>query len=109
MNQPAVGQNGEDAVQNDLTIGKYDVIATVGASFGSKREEMVKMMIESMQYAPQLAGIIAPLIFKYSDWPGAQEIAAKLEQASQQQQQMAQQESIAKSGGQPPQQVMPAQ
>ena len=109
VNQPAVGQNGEDAVQNDLTIGEYDVIATVGASFGSKREEMVKMMIESMQYAPQLAGIIAPLIFQYSDWPGAQEIAAKLEQAAQQQQQMAQQESIAKSGGQPPQQVMPAQ
>ena len=99
VNQPVVNENAEITTQNDLTVGKFDVIASIGASFGSKREEMVKSMIESMQYAPQLAGIIAPMIFKYSDWPGAQEIAAKLEQAAQQQQQA----QLAEQGGQPPQ------
>ena len=102
VNQPNVGQNGEMMTSNDITIGKYDVIASIGASFGSKREEMVKSMIEAMQYAPALAGVIAPLIFKYSDWPGAQEISSKLEEASQQKMQMEQQAQMAETGGQPP-------
>jgi hypothetical protein len=103
VNQPVVGDSGEIVTQNDLTIGKYDVIASIGSSFGSKREEMVKSMIEAMQYAPTLAGVIAPLIFKYSDWPGASEIAGKIEEAAQQQQEMAQKAQMAEQGGQPPQ------
>ena len=55
------------------------------------------MIIESMQYAPALAGVLAPMIFKYSDWPGAQEIAEKLEQAAQQQ------AALAAQGAKPPQ------
>ena len=55
------------------------------------------MIIESMQYAPQMAGVLAPMIFKYSDWPGAQEIAQKLEQAAQQQ------AALAAQGAKPPQ------
>jgi hypothetical protein len=98
VNQPAVGANGEPAIANDLTVGKFDVIATVGASFGSKREEMVRMLIESMQYAPMLAPVIAPLIFKYSDWPGAQEVAAKIEQAVVAQQQAAAGEQVQSQG-----------
>jgi hypothetical protein len=58
---------------------------------------MVKMIIESMQYAPTLAPILAPMIFKYSDWPGAQEIAQKLEQAAQQQ------AALEAQGAKPPQ------
>ena len=86
INQPVVGQDGSITVANDLSVGKYDLIATTGASFGSKRMEMVRMMIESMQYAPQLAPVIAPLVFKYSDWPGAQEIYAKLTEEIRKQQ-----------------------
>ena len=97
VNKPDIGLNGEAITQNDLSVGKYDVISTVGPSFGSKREEMVKMMIEAMQYAPTMAGVIAPMIFKYSDWPGAQEIAAKLEQAAQQQM------ALEAQGAKPPQ------
>jgi len=79
---------GDGGIANDLSVGKYDLIATVGASFSSKRQEMQEMMIQSMQYAgPELAGIIAPLVFKYSDWPGAQEIAAELTKAIGQMQQ----------------------
>jgi hypothetical protein len=78
---------------NDLTVGKYDLIATVGASFGSKREEMVQTMIQSMQYAPMLANVIVPLIFKYSDFPGAEEIAGQIKaQADMMQAQQVQQQ-----------------
>lgn len=70
--------DGQPELENDLTVGKYDLISTVGASYSSRRQEMVEMMIQSMQYAPQLAAVIAPLVFKYSDWPGANEVEAEL-------------------------------
>lgn len=91
VNIPSVDESGQVGLVNDLSVGKYDVIATVGASFGSKRQEMVEMMAQSMQYAPNLAPFIAPLIFKYSDWPGAEEVAGAIQQAVAQQQQAQQQ------------------
>jgi hypothetical protein len=93
VNQPTLMEDGSVGTQNDLTVGKYDLIASIGASFSSKREEMVRSMIESAQYAPQLANVIIPLIFKYSDWPGAEEIYAQVKAASDQQQQMAAQQA----------------
>ncbi len=89
VNAPDGGldEQGNPTLDNDLTAGKYDVIATIGASFSSKREEMVKMLIESMQYAPMLAPIIAPLVFQYSDWPGAEDVANAIKQGMAQAQQ----------------------
>ncbi len=63
---------------NHLNAGRYDLIATVGPSYASRRQEAVDMLIQAMQYAPALAPIIAPFIFKYADWEGAQEIAEEL-------------------------------
>lgn len=85
VNQPTMDGNGNVVRRNDLSVGKYDLIATTGASYGSKRQEMVKMMIDAMQYAPNIAQVIAPLIFKYSDWPGAEEIYAEIKTAMQEQ------------------------
>lgn len=92
VNKP-VGLNDDGSVvkENDLTVGKYDVIASVGASYSSKRQEMVEMLIQSMQYAPMLAPAIAPIIFENSDWPGAKEVATKIKQQAEMiQQQQAQ-------------------
>jgi hypothetical protein len=90
VNVPAMDPNtGEMGVVNDLSVGKFDLIASQGASFGSKREEMVTMLTESMQYAPTLANVIAPLIFKFSDWPGAQEAYQEIKKEVEMQQQMA--------------------
>jgi len=88
VNTPVLGANGIET-QNDLTVGKYDVIASVGASYGSKRQEMVETLIQAMQYAPTVAPILAPFIFKYADFPGATEVYAEIKQ---QMEQMAQQE-----------------
>ena len=74
VNVPVIGKNGETIVKNDLSVGKFDIMASVGASMGSKREEMVDTMIKSMQFAPMLAPVIAPLVFKFSDVPGSDEI-----------------------------------
>lgn len=81
VNQPSSDIYGNPIVNADLSVGKYDLIATVGASFSSKRQEMVEMMIQSMQYAPNVAHVIAPLIFKYADFPGSQEIYTEIKKA----------------------------
>ena len=74
VNVPIITPSGEVGIGNDMSAGEFNIISTVGLAFGSKREEMVNYMSQSMQYAPQIAHIIAPLVYKYSDWPGAQEI-----------------------------------
>lgn len=103
VNEPGYDPiTGTPMRQNDLSVGKYDLIASMGASYSSKRQEMVQMMIEAMQYAPTVAPVIAPLIFKYSDWPGAQEVAEELKREVEQQRQMAQMEKMAKAGGMSP-------
>ena len=100
VNTPvSVDDAGNVTKANDLSVGKYDLIATTGASYGSKRQEMVQMMIEAMQYAPAIAPVIAPLVFKYSDWPGADEIYAEIKNAIQQQSLMGGEDL---TGGMPP-------
>lgn len=83
VNTPVQKSDGSIGTINDLSVGQYDVIASVGLSYGSKREEMVRMLIESMQYAPDLAPAIAPLIFKYSDYPGAEEVYQEIKKATE--------------------------
>jgi len=78
VNTPVMGPDGEIGVEYDLTVGKYDLIATAGASYDSKRQEMVEMMVQAMQYAPDYAGLLVPLVFKYSDYPGSEEISAEI-------------------------------
>ena len=80
---PQTGQ-AETIVKNDLSVGRYDLIATAGASHGSRRQEMVQMIMEAMQYAPQMATVLAPVLFEYSDGPGAKKISDVLSKAMQQ-------------------------
>lgn len=81
VNTPMFDGMGNAGMANDLSVGQYDVIATIGASYGSKRQEMVDFIIQTMQYSPQLSAIIAPLAIKYSDAPGSQELYAEIQQA----------------------------
>lgn len=93
VNKPVgFDENNRPVLENDLSVGKYDVIASVGASYSSKRQEMVQMLIEAAQYAPMAAPVLIPLIFQNSDWPGAEEVAKKLAGYLEQQ---AQQEQVA--------------
>lgn len=106
VNNPTLGPDGQPMKENDLSVGKYDLVATVGASYSSKRQEQTEFMMNAMQYAgPQIASIIAPLIFKYSDAPGSQEIYGEIKKGIEQQQQQQMMAEQAKAGGQPPQGV----
>lgn len=63
---------------NDLTIGAYDVVAQMGPSFTTRREEAREGMVSFVQAAPQAAPIILDLIAKAQDWPMADDIAKRI-------------------------------
>lgn len=63
----------------DLTVGKYDVTVTAGPSFTTRREESAEQMMEFIRLYPQSAPIIGDLLAKNLDWPGADQIAERLQ------------------------------
>lgn len=65
-------------VNYDLTVGKYDVIIETGPSYATRRQEAAATMMDFAKSNPQQASMIADLIAKNMDWPGASEIAERL-------------------------------
>jgi hypothetical protein len=63
----------------DLTVGKYDVTVEAGPSFTTQRETAANQMMELIQAYPQIAPMIGDLLVKNLDWPGADEIAQRLQ------------------------------
>ncbi len=95
-------ETGKPAILNDLSLGRYDVEADVKI-WSTRREEAAQGMREAMQYAPMIAPIIAKYYFKYSDFPGANDLEKEINQWLAQQQAMAQNEQAIKSGVSPEQ------
>lgn len=62
----------------DLSIGKFDVALTTGASYTTRRVEAAQSMMEAVQVFPELMGIAGDLIAKAQDWPGADKLAERL-------------------------------
>ena len=80
----ASGQAGLAELQEiekiyDLTAGKYDLTVTSGPSFTSRREEAANQMIELIRAYPAAAPLIGDLLAKNLDWPGADEVAERLQ------------------------------
>jgi hypothetical protein len=63
----------------DLTTGKYDVVVKLGPSFTTQRQEAADQMMLLVQQFPAAAPIIGDLIAKNLDWPGAEEMAERLQ------------------------------
>ena len=61
----------------NLTVGKYSVIVTIGASYDTRRMETADMLSNLMQTAPQLTMIFFDILARVMDMPGGQEIAAR--------------------------------
>jgi hypothetical protein len=59
-------------------VGDYEVAVTIGPNFATKRAEAAESMLSFMQAVPQAGPVIGDLIAKNMDWPGAEEIAARL-------------------------------
>lgn len=89
---PQTGKKGEplfDAegqailAMHDLRVGKYDLTVTTGPSFTTRREEAAMHMTELARAFPPAAPVVAPLLAKNLDWPGADELAEKFEKMAE--------------------------
>jgi hypothetical protein len=71
---------GTAETMNDVTVGLYDVVTQMGASYNTRREDAREGMIAFLQSAgPEVAPMVLDLIAKAQDWPMADQIAERLE------------------------------
>lgn len=62
----------------DVTTGKYDVVVEAGPSYATKRQESRDSIMAMTNAFPDMVPIVGDLLVKSMDWPGAQEIAARM-------------------------------
>jgi hypothetical protein len=75
-----INKRSEDGkIFRDMSIGHYDVRVSVGPSFTTQRTEARESMQAFIQYYPQAAPLIGDLYAKANDWPGADDVAKRLE------------------------------
>jgi len=71
--------NLEFVINNSLAdAGEYDVVLTSGPSYETKRQQTVEMLMQFVQFAPQVAPFLFPMVAKNMDVPGADEVAELL-------------------------------
>ncbi len=80
VNQPFTEEENGQQIQKiyDLTVGKYDVVVAIGPSYTTERQETAENMLAFVSAVPQAGMLIADLIAKNMDWPGADEIEKRL-------------------------------
>jgi hypothetical protein len=84
LNKAAVNEDLEEVVLNDMeNAGKYDVILASGASYQTKRQEMIELYQQALQYAPDFTPVLLPKLISMADGPGSQELARELAQMMQ--------------------------
>jgi hypothetical protein len=67
-------------VEHDLTLGKYDIRMESGPSYTTRRQEAAEQMTEMARHVPDFVMLAGDILAKNLDWPGASEIAERLEQ-----------------------------
>jgi len=60
------------------SVGIYDVVATTGPGYMTKRQEAMEAMAQILQGNPELWKVAGDLFVKNMDWPGAQEMSKRL-------------------------------
>lgn len=84
----------------DLGSGMFDVALTTGTSYTTQREAAAQAMMDAVQVWPQLMEFAGDLVAKAQMWPGAEELAERLQKTIPQQ--FLSPEQQAKNGGPPP-------
>jgi hypothetical protein len=77
--KPATDDQDAIMAMHDLRVGRYDVTVTAGPGYTTRRQEAAEQMMNLIQSYPDAAPIIGDLLAKNLDWPGADEIAKRLE------------------------------
>ncbi len=66
-------------IENDVTLGAYDVVMETGPSYSTRREEAKAGMVEFIRSAPEVAPAVLDIVAKGQDWPLADEFAKRCE------------------------------
>jgi hypothetical protein len=78
-----MGEDGQPVqqqqIENDVTVGAYDVVIETGPSFTTKREEAKESMREFFQHVPEARAVAMDLFAKAQDWHNADEIGKRFE------------------------------
>jgi hypothetical protein len=70
--------SGEWKTIYDLGVAEYEVTVTTGPAFATQRIEAAEAMIQFAQAVPASAAVMADLIARNMDWPGADVISERL-------------------------------
>ena len=62
----------------DVTLGKYDMSYSTGPSYATKRQEAVDVTMTLMNTMPQVGNVVADILVRNMDIPGAKEIEERL-------------------------------
>jgi len=63
---------------NDLSVGKYDAMATIGPSHVTQRMETFDLIARLINSVPQFGVALGDILFKNMDVPGAEEAVGRL-------------------------------
>lgn len=80
INKPQI-IDGIARIQHDMSAGSYDVVMEQGPNYATKREQAQDGMTEFIRAFPPAAPLIGDIYAKSMDWPHAQEIGERLEEA----------------------------
>jgi len=71
----------EEAVQLALNpkLGEYECVSDPGPDYATQRQEAWAAMSMILQANKEMAGVIGDLLFKYGDFPGAEDIMERLQ------------------------------
>lgn len=64
---------------NDVRTGEFDVAVSVGPSYATMRAEAAEAMVQFGQSWPKLMDIAGDKVVMAMNWPGAEEIAGRIE------------------------------
>ena len=70
--------DGSKRKSYNLSVGRYDVVVTVGPSYASKRQEGLAFLTEAGAKIPEMLAANMDLLAKMSDQPYADEMAKRL-------------------------------
>lgn len=77
MEQPSQ-QGGVESIYN-FNVGKYDIVVDSGPNYATRRQEAAESMMAFVQADPAVLQVAGDLIVRNLDWPGADEIAKRMQ------------------------------
>jgi len=111
LNQTIIDrQSGQEVILNDLSIGKYSVVAKTGPSFETQRNETLRTLVELAKTNEVFARLSPDLIAKTLDFEGAEKLAerTRTEMINQGIEQLTEEEQMA-AAQQPPEPPSPVE